>query len=379
MQVAPVDEPGDQGCGLLGIPAPPALPDVLGPDGAGDDAGGAGQITMFASALPNPNLVLTISGAGIAAPVVMTPDTPNPIRFGRYLAHVPYTSLPASVLLDNSFDPVSVPPYPVPLVDEVTISQAVFNTQTRAMTIKATSRDRMAPLPTLTAVDFAVPNQFDATGTFTRTLTANPPTSVTVISSRGGTATAAVSVVTPPAAPVAVADAATTNFNTPVTVSVLANDTTAGSLDPASVQIAAQSADGLAECEPSEVGSLPADWERILLAASPPATHAKRKAPSVLERLDGRRDFQHRITHRRQCVVLVSLREQFRFHHAGPVCQCQELHRLAGDLMMRPLFDDQPAIRMPTTKTNSTAPLSRLLSPTRQACAVRFVYSSREA
>ena len=210
------------------------------------DAGGAGQITMFASALPNPNLVLTISGAGIAAPVVMTPDTPNPIRFGRYLAHVPYTSLPASVLLDNSFDPVSVPPYPVPLVDEVNISQAVFNTQTRAMTIKATSRDRMAPLPTLTAVDFAVPNQFDATGTFTKTLTANPPTSVTVISSRGGTATAAVSVVTPPAAPVAVADAATTNFNTPVTVSVLANDTTAGSLDPASVQIAAQSADGLA-------------------------------------------------------------------------------------------------------------------------------------
>jgi Big-like domain-containing protein len=237
-----------QGWILVPGPLPSAQSSFLTVDLASysRDAGGAGQINMFATALPNPNLTLTVSGTGIAAPVVMTPDTPHPIRFGKYLAHIPYTTLPAAVNLVNSFDPVSISPYSIPLVDEVNITQAVFNPLTRVMTIKAASRDRMAPLPTLTAVDFAAPNQFDATGTFTKTLTANPPNNVTVISSKGGSATAAVSVVVPPAAPVAVADAATTNFNTPVTVSVLANDTTAGSLDPASVQISTPSADGLA-------------------------------------------------------------------------------------------------------------------------------------
>jgi hypothetical protein len=32
-------------------------------------------------------------------------------------------------------------------------------------------------------------------------------------------------------------------------------------------------------------------------------------------------------------------------HDARPVRQCQKLHRLAGDLVMRPLFDHQPARR----------------------------------
>jgi len=160
------------------------------------DASGAGVINISATALANPNLHLTVSGAGFASPVNMAFSP-----LGKYFATIPYSSLPASVLLDNSFDPAAVQPYPVPLVDEVDISQAFFNTLTREITIKATSQDKLAPLPTLTAIDFGVPNQLDATGTFSGTLPTNPPANVTVISSRGGSATAKVSIVTPTAAP----------------------------------------------------------------------------------------------------------------------------------------------------------------------------------
>ena len=40
VQVAGVDDPGDEGPGLLGVPAPVAAPGVLGPDRAGDDGEG---------------------------------------------------------------------------------------------------------------------------------------------------------------------------------------------------------------------------------------------------------------------------------------------------------------------------------------------------
>src|ERR1039458_9684927 len=40
------------------------------------------------------------------------------------------------------------------------------------------------------------------------------------------------------------------------------------------------------------------------------------KAPPILERLNRRGDFQHRIPHGRQPVAFVGLRKQFRFHHA---------------------------------------------------------------
>ena len=168
------------------------------------DASGAGQINMSATTLQNVNISLTVSGTGFASPVVMTPDTATPFPGSKHLASIPFTSLPASVLLDNSIDPAAVLPYTIPLVDEVSISQAIFNPLTRTLTIKAASRDKMAPLPTLTAVDFATPNQFDATGTFTTTLAANPPATVTVMSSHGGSATAPVNIVPQQTLPVSV-------------------------------------------------------------------------------------------------------------------------------------------------------------------------------
>jgi len=190
------------------------------------DASGAGQINMAATSLQNVNIRLTVNGSGFASPVVMTPDTTTPFPGSKHLATIPFSSLPASVLLDNSLDPAAVLPYPIRLVDEVSISQAVFDPLTRTMTIKAASQDRMAPLPTLTAVDFAAPNQFDPTGTFTATLAVNPPATVTVISSRGGAATAVVSISTQQTPPVSavtvVADKTSPHVTgTPVTFSAV--------------------------------------------------------------------------------------------------------------------------------------------------------------
>jgi hypothetical protein len=77
-------------------------------------------------------------------------------------------------------------------VDEVTVTQATYNPNNRIMTIRAASSDRQLPLPTLTVPDFAGPNTLDPAGTLVKTLTANPPETITVTSSRGGSGTARV-------------------------------------------------------------------------------------------------------------------------------------------------------------------------------------------
>ncbi|MBK5275232.1 MAG: cadherin-like domain-containing protein [Desulfuromonadales bacterium] len=186
------------------------------------------QIDVFATALPT--AILSISGNGITTTNLTRDLTPNTTK---YFAHIPLasTTLPTALNITNSLD---TPPinYPVTLVDDVVITQASYNPVTRAMTIKADSRDNLAPLPTLTVPQFAAPRTLDATGTLVKTLPVNtiPPLTVTVTSSKLGSATAFVSVVTPPAPPVAVADTATTAANSAVTISVLANDTTTGTV-----------------------------------------------------------------------------------------------------------------------------------------------------
>src|SRR5207248_948091 len=50
-------------------------------------------------------------------------------------------------------------------------------------------------------------------------------------------------------------------------------------------------------------------------------------------------------THGRKTVGLVRRREELGFNNAGPVGQRKELHRLARDLMMRALFDNEAACR----------------------------------
>jgi Bacterial Ig domain len=204
-----------------------------------------GQIDVFTTALPT--ALLSIGGTGLAASS-MTQDLPNT---GKFFAHIPVATLPTGVIITNSLD---IPPiqHPVTLVDEVVISQANYNPVTRNMTIKADSRDNLAPLPTLTVPAFAAPNTLDATGTLVKAIPLNsiPPMSVVVTSSNGGSATANVSVVTPPAPPVAVADTATTTANTAVVIPVLANDTPAATIDITSV-VTATALNGTAVANPN--------------------------------------------------------------------------------------------------------------------------------
>jgi hypothetical protein len=203
------------------------------------DAAGAVQIDAFATALPT--AFLSISGTGLAASS-LDQDFPNT---GKFFTHLTAGALPTGVTMVNSLDVPHID-YPIAMIDEVIISQAQYDPVARSLTIKAYSRDKLAPLPVLSVTAFGAVQNLDATGTAVIPLPANtiPPMTVQVKSSLGGSATAFVSVVTPPPAPLAINDAATTVAATPVTIDVLVNDTTTAALDPSTVTIVAPSANG---------------------------------------------------------------------------------------------------------------------------------------
>jgi hypothetical protein len=123
------------------------------------------------------------------------------------------------------------------LTDVVKIGKAQYARNTRQLSIAASSSDEVN-VPALTAVGVpALDGSGNAKlslvpGTPNQTLTsaamAEPPASVTVVSSKGGRRTVPVSVVATAAVngnPVALPDSATTAEDTAVTVAVLANDT----------------------------------------------------------------------------------------------------------------------------------------------------------
>ena|SRR5437899_1548252 len=64
-------------------------------------------------------------------------------------------------------------------------------------------------------------------------------------------------------------------------------------------------------------------------------------AAIVLEWFDTRLNFEDLVTNRRKAVGLARLRERFGFDDAGPVGERKKFHRLACDLMMRALLDDE--------------------------------------
>jgi len=156
--------------------------------------GSAGQIDLFVTALPSANL--TVTGTGIPR-TPLTQDTSNPTKF---FAHISFTAtLPSNLNLENTLDtptPTAIP-HAIILSDEVNITQASYNPLTQELSIRAASRDKVIQLPTLTIPALATPNTLDANGALDKTLTTIPPMSVTVTSSKGGTATSLVSVVIP--------------------------------------------------------------------------------------------------------------------------------------------------------------------------------------
>jgi hypothetical protein len=213
----------------------------------------SGQVDIFASS--SSSALLSVSGTGLAT-TPMSHDTPGT---GKFYAHLPFTtSVPADLAITNSLDTPTPVPHPVTLVDEVNITQATYDPVTSNLTIKAASRDTVSS-PVLTVPAFAAPNTL-VNGTLVvhlpATMSSTPPDAgliqtipletVTVHSSRGGSATAPVSIFSSVVAPVAVNDSATTNAGAPVTITVLANDSAAGTINPATVAISAQSVNGFA-------------------------------------------------------------------------------------------------------------------------------------
>src|SRR6185369_16662166 len=113
----------------------------------------AGQIDIFATALPN--AVLTLTGVGIPA-TTMVADPLNP---GKFTAHItlPSSTLPTGLAISDSLDTPAPVPHPVILVDAVTISQAFYDPAAGSLTVVADSADNLAPLPTLTVPALAAP------------------------------------------------------------------------------------------------------------------------------------------------------------------------------------------------------------------------------
>jgi hypothetical protein len=180
--------------------------------------GASGQFDVFVTATTN--ATVSIAGTGIS-PTALTQDTPNT---GKFFAHFPLgATVPTDLVMTNSLDTPAID-YPVFLVDEVNITRATYDPDSKILTVQASSRDTMTPLPTLTVPAFAVEgnpsaNTLDATGTVEIDLSATiPPQTVQVASSQGGIATAPVSVVpvvAPTIAPTLVSPSGIVNTLTP--------------------------------------------------------------------------------------------------------------------------------------------------------------------
>lgn len=177
------------------------------------------SVDVFAIANAGQQLVLAGTGIG---------NTVMNANGGSYLGHVvlgPDALLPQSITVSNTTDaPPSV--FTAAVTDLVTITDAVYDPAGGTLTITATSSDA-STLPPALVVSGLGPM---SGGLFTSaTAGPVPPESVTVVSSAGGSATRPVRLLlngggVAPSTNVAVNDAVSTNFNTPVTFDVIAGD-----------------------------------------------------------------------------------------------------------------------------------------------------------
>jgi hypothetical protein len=217
-----------------------------------------GHVDAFVTGTPG--AVLDLSGTGLATTRLAADATPPNDRF---FASIPFgAALPTGVKITNRSDVPTPTDYLVTLVDEVKVTQADYDPVAKTLTIQAASRDTVAPLPELTAVNVPLPNVLDAAGTLVAQLgAALPPLVVEVRSSKGGVGTAPVSVISSAAAPVnappvAVADSASTLSNTAVIIDVLGNDSDPDA-DPLAIVSVTQPAHGSVTNNGSTVTYLP--------------------------------------------------------------------------------------------------------------------------
>ena len=213
------------------------------------DAGGKGQVDVFATSTPFASVTVDATAAFPAWP--MTGD-----GTGKFFAHIPVASLnpvPATITVtadDSANNPANVATTTslINLTDLVTITAANYTivpVGSETLTVTAVSSDAFAPLPTLTS---------SLTGGVLSLVTKAPPSTVTVTSSKGGSDSQKVTVLTPgnepSPPPIARNDAARTFPDTPVIISVLANDMAPGStLNPASIVVTQPLAGGTAAAD----------------------------------------------------------------------------------------------------------------------------------
>lgn len=103
------------------------------------------------------------------------------------------TAIPAFVQISGTVGTMAANVFKKP-VDLVTITQAVWHTGTKTLTITANSSDTLAPAPTLTVTDPSLGPMVNGVLTFAGQI---PPATVSVSSSAGGSATEVVQIVTP--------------------------------------------------------------------------------------------------------------------------------------------------------------------------------------
>jgi hypothetical protein len=150
---------------------------------------------------------------------------------GQFHGHAAPPTAPPFVIVTASepAGPTTPTPLASPVVDVVKITRAEYARDTRTLIIEATSSDEVS-IPSLRTVGFSNPMAVvPGTATLQRlqATRAEPPATVTVVSSSGGRDTEPVVVVAAAPvnqAPVAVADTATTAEDTAVNIAVLAND-----------------------------------------------------------------------------------------------------------------------------------------------------------
>ncbi len=181
------------------------------------------------SARSAPSATLSVSGAGITTKP-MTGD-----GNGNFFVHTPFSGAPPAVIAVTG----ATATVQSKVVDVVTITLAEYNSDSKTLTIEASSSDQVTP-PTLTAVGFGGLTA----GKLTVASLQVPPTEVTVTSSAGGSDTAQV-FMTANTKPTARNDSVVVLKNTPVVINVLANDSAVtGTLDPTTVTIVTQAAHG---------------------------------------------------------------------------------------------------------------------------------------
>lgn len=180
---------------------------------------------------------VSVPGPAAFSPVVM--DTNG---LGKFFSHIELNARPQFIQVANTADvPSTIATLAV--VDEVAVTSASYDPVAHTLNVRATSSDTAAP-PSLTALGYGALTGGALSYTFPAVDQPNkiiPPTTITVVSSAGGSATADVTVLQNNATnvgPTAVNDAVTVTVNVAAIISVTGNDNDPnGNLAPATVAI----------------------------------------------------------------------------------------------------------------------------------------------